>query len=1054
MRKFLSILLIFSLSAIVSCSRDEGMEDIAGVDVPYPVEGKPVTITFDVPMLEPATKSLGEGGELKSLHLAVFGGSGYLKEYVEAHPVSTTDYTYQTTDKDNNTISRTVPCYTYTVTLTLSDSPRTVHFLGNGPAILPFGYDNAVMPVQLSANGEMGYWQILSLPDGIKAKRNGDGDFIDKNGDVIPEGGTGYIADDETERKFQAIPLIRNWAKIVLTAEDDSNFTPVSMAVVNVPNRGSMAPYSAATGFITEYETRSFTWLDDEAKYPANLPIGTTFNDTIPPAGAFYGPVFGEKVAAASGGAVYLYERPAPSARIPASYVIIYGYYDNPIDQENAGYYFYKVDLMETRKDANNNWISRYYPVFRNFKYQIDVRKVMSAGHATPEAAASSAGSADVSADINTSHLTDISDGIGRLHVTPWISHTFTREYGEDNPVDILQAFFTQSANGDPDMVASSVKVELLPPEDGGAPILYNLSIDPPSVVYNTRGWRTIHFCSAAPGRTVRSQAIRVTATHEYGRLYRDILITIQPVQPMKVSCDQRRIPSVKGTGESVSIRIPDGLVESMFPLQFTIEAEALTLTPDNTVSNNNLPVVYGTSISENDGYAGKQAFQFVRTLTWEEYLSLTREEDEEEQIWRVFTCWFKTNCDESGTTVWVKNEYFDKVSDSFVNVHDKTFQNLHFTIPIPQERDVNIPLTFEMTEDPEGNYPEDYPVITITPQGLRLPLENGVTQGDDPGTYFYKPTSHVVNLTFISTTSYADEFSVELTAAEYKPGHVRTYQFTDIKFVDGHPFSTSTGGWQNNSWSNVAWGYVNSDPNKNVLLSYRDDPAQPNTPITVSQTNLTLYKSPSGPRSATGDQDYHEVEFRTTTKKSYADVEVTISSPGYVTQTIRTGRFSGNIRTMRVTSSNAFKKDNTYNFTQGHPTFTYAEDQGNIRVTFSEISSNPNGYVSLAAGGTYTIDIESLKTEQQLLYADLWFAYTSNVLYAPESITASVGTVTRYPGDNRQFVWSVPKGYTSGQLTITAPANREVRLSMMYVKSFNIATDGTGGFYENGVKL
>ena len=81
-----------------------------------------------------------------------------------------------------------------------------------------------------------------------------------------------------------------------------------------------------------------------------------------------------------------------------------------------------------------------------------------------------------------------------------------------------------------------------------------------------------------------------------------------------------------------------------MFPLDFTIEAEDMTLTPDNSKPNNNLPVISGKSISDHDGYAGKTAFQFRKTITWDEYIKLTPYVDSEESSWRVVNCYFKTN--------------------------------------------------------------------------------------------------------------------------------------------------------------------------------------------------------------------------------------------------------------------------------------------------------------------------------------------------------------------------------------------------------------------------
>ena len=100
-----------------------------------------------------------------------------------------------------------------------------------------------------------------------------------------------------------------------------------------------------------------------------------------------------------------------------------------------------------------------------------------------------------------------------------------------------------------------------------------------------------------------------------------------------------------------------------MFPLEFIIEAERLTLTPDNTVDGNNLPVLSGQSISENDAYKGKQTIQFVRTLSLEEYNGITAVDN-----FCTFSCYFMTNREESATTVWVANDFFYLGSVSFTN--------------------------------------------------------------------------------------------------------------------------------------------------------------------------------------------------------------------------------------------------------------------------------------------------------------------------------------------------------------------------------------------------
>lgn len=1021
-----------------------------------------------------ATRALGEGKEdLHSLRIAVMGGSGYLKEYVEAVPLGPPeDYTYPTTDKDGNPTVAHTKSYTYQVTLTLSDSKRTVHFIGNGPETLPFGYDTSILPIQKSANMEMGYWQKIFLPNGIKAKRNANGDFIDKNGEIIPEGGSGFVADDATEDYFHDIPLIRNWAKIVLDADDDSNFTPYSFAVVNVPVRGSIVPYSAATGFITDYHTLSFTDLEDMG-YPANLPYGVLFDSSIPSYDAFTGSPLGEGVASADGGAQYLYERPVPSESVPPTYVIMYGHYRNPDDLGHEGDYFYKVDLMDIWSEEIGGEIqlfSRYYPIYRNFKYQVKVRMVLAAGHATPEAAVNSVGSGDVSADITTRQLADISDGFGRLIVSPWMSHTFTREHGDANPaVTDLKVYFSCSPTGEADTRSGSVRVELLPPEDEGSDIIYDLSIDRTP---DADGWRSITFKNLGPGRTARSQTIRITGSHDFGRLYRDIVITVQPIQQMKVTCVKRKVSAYKGAPQEVAVSIPDGLVESMFPLKFIVEPEAMTLTPDTETENNNLPVLAGTSISENTPYAGKTAFHFQRSVSWEEYKSLTRTADDEGRLWRTFTCYFKSNCDESSTRVWVYNEFFDKESDAFVTAHDRRFVDVNFTAPVYEEANLLLPVEFTMTHDADDVYPDDFPVISIATAGLNIP--DDVLQSQYPNVvkdgnvYLYTPQSaddrHIV-LNFMTTTDQPDDISVNLTAERYSPEQLVPVRFPMATFVDGHPLKANAG-WSNNTWSNVAWGHVNRDGNKTVVFGYKDHPSKPNPTVTLRLTSglrdfdnasvTTVTHTPTGPRSVNGDQDYHEIEIRTL--QGTADATLTMLANGYVVKHVKAGRFIGNIRTMKA--NGAYSQST---FTVNNPTFTYAEDNGEITVTFSRITSKTSKVVRFNTGENledreYTMTITSNVAggnfgPQYLFWVDMFFEVSGNTVMAPEMFSPSVGTVTRYWGSNNQYVWAIPSigntgGYLTASLTFWAPAGHDVELGTLYVKAIKAS------LYEGGKVL
>lgn len=1023
-------LYILTAMALMSCSREMDLPD----EQPAPavdIEGMPVTITFSVagPPVDVSTKADGDGldsdsdGGLETLHLAVFGGSGYLKEYVQANPLdkAANYYSYsvekkvQKTNENNQKLyykyetdpdtgedsvsdeevtkeeldalhldpdypvlvmkmcERSVPVYTYTVTLALSNSPRTIHFLGNGPSTLPFGWDSDVIPVQLSQLRKYteegseeekslkakAYWQMRDFPDGITAKKESMGKAsyyvsphgyhygISKEEDALFFNDGGFQIEEDVEARFNMIPLIRNWAKVVLYSlpKRQSHFEAISLAVINVPSRGSLAPYSAATkGFVKGYEELGFDDLQ-KMKYPASLPAKTVFDNSVPAPSEFVPDPAnvnqfndGSRVARASTletlysetdtdeSAVYLYERPAPSDKIPPSYVIIYGkYYEDPNDPDDEGYpCYYKVDLMETvdvldsEGEATGVKESRYYPIFRNFKYQIWVSKILSKGHDTPQAAAVSAGSADVSADISTGHLSDISDGVGRLHLT-WMAKTYsnTEDFSETT-LDVLYS----DPSGNPHMGTTMaddyyVMIEPLPPSDGKGDLIKDLTLLPPSqgeTGTSSQGWRQIRFTvKKYEGKVARSQTIRVSGIHPSGRIYRDVIVSVLPKQPMKVTCSPVRVLAKKGESVDVSFKIPDGLLQSMFPLEFTIEADRMTLTPD---LSENMPVSYSTSVSLDDGFKNKQAFHFIRTLTWDEYSDYEKYPaamDEDERLWRTITCHFKTNCEDNYAKVWVANEFFildDNASASFENYELKEFRDLTFPGYIPRMADQPIGFTFNVTPNgTDGNGHSTYPEITISLSGLTIDPDQSPLELVSAGVYTYKPTASHVELTFYTRNDSGENIRVTLEAEDYYPQYLEPFHFNtwlpDGSYVPSWSYGLLEGLFTANVYSNVAYGRVESGlqyngnkKERNVILGYFDDPQKlyPAVELVLDGhlakvDNKSFPFPPSGPTYSDGYKNYHEVLLKTptSTTPSYDDITLSLKAPGYVTEEFTT---------------------------------------------------------------------------------------------------------------------------------------------------------------------
>ena len=974
MRKYLYILLSAALAAL-SCTREH--EELSR-DIPFP-EGEKVTVTFTVNDLDASasTKALGEESALESMYVAVFGSSGYLKEYVKADLVKSSEpYEYHYKDDHNNDKVAYVDQYTFSVSLTLSEGKRTVHLIGNGPSVLNFGYDTSVLPSLLSGAGTTAFWAMIELPNGIRAQKGEDGFYV-----------TPYLPDDETAHAFNnngdGIALIRNWSKIELSSSDGSNFTPISFAVVNAPSKGTIVPYDPATGFVKNYKDLSFADLQNLG-YSANLPAGSPFDSSVPTKDDFKQKRAAKGVADANGGAAYLYERPVPESSLPPSFVIIYGHYKNLEDTtQPEGDYFYKVDLMEH---------GNYYPVYRNFKYKVIVDKITAAGFDTPEGAVAAAGSANVSADVNTSHLLDISDGTRRLVVSPWLSKTFVRQLDHWEELSVL---FFNDANGDNPEInwdPAAVTYELLSPVGGRDNVITDVSIGAPSTEVGSEGWRMVSLSTIAPSRRVRSQTLRIKGTYEGESLYRDIVITVQPMQKMELSCRYPVINPRQGASQVLDISIPDGLAQSMFPLDFIVEPESKTLSQDNTISDSNLPVIVGQSISDSEGYSGKTTFQFVRTVSWSEYNSLPVHTDANWTQLRTFSCYFKTNCPESGTTIWVDNEYFDKDSIAFQN--PRSVYNLHFTTGIEQAEGASVGVHFELPSNVT-----EYPELRFGLTGL-VPANASGWAPVEEGLYSYTPSAMSVDLSFLTTTDNG-EVGLALFSEDdvYERQEITPYHFTDVGFVSGCNVLGMSG-----TWSNVVNGHCNQLGNKYFPFGYCEDPDARYVTVTLKNINAKDAKVsvPSGSNfhvTPTGKvDDYANSLYREFNIKSDAEsttpIRFLLSAEGYVEVPVEAGRFAGNTCIYDASTADKFKSG----FNVNNPTYKTGLWSREARFTFSKVSSvndsEPKGLV-LDPGDVYTLNVETITNGTWLRKiiieyrpAYVWYGATRDLM--PRSIQVS----------------------------------------------------------------
>ena len=705
MRRLLAYLI--AMFAFMACASQLENDFPGGMDPS--LEGKPVTITFSVPdvRLSSLTKGVdGEDGGINDapyldpdkLYLLVCGGTQSIKYIRKAEIVK---------DEEGNPVIETVPVdevkdypladgvssvtmYKFKVQLELTDSRRTVHILGNidENQLITGSYVYQLLPTLMSYEGRQAYWQKINMP-AIHP-------LLDSHGQPVMGENGSYLPSEEAAAALEHIPLIRNYAKIQVsdaTAEDDE-FELYSYAVIYFPRRGTVAPYRSNVNNVNDafnfnnigdsyrfsgYERCRFQDLDEDLQYLGYLTPSVTFDREIPTASMFEHPEN-------SGGRVikydknnteqgfYLYERSTPTDKLAPTFVIIRGKFG-----EDGEYYYYRLDLMET-KTVNYESVYEYYPIYRNFRYNIQLNRISSIGVSTPEAAANSSGAEDISADISMKHLSDISNGQTRLVVEPFMAKTYTGP-NEEGYYYIYARFYNDLNSSDPNVDWGAVSVSLEPLEDQSEDILI-LYDDVGNEVHSfypaaqsmggEPGFRVVRFNTKAAGSQSKTQKIKITGrnlyTHEEFPLYREVEITLQKKQNLSVTCAIPELPLQKEAAQVVNVTIPADLPESMFPLEFTMEAERPTLTPDNRVSGNNLPVHSGLSISDTEGYAGKTTIQYIRTLTEDEYKSLPVTDG-----MVTFSSYFKSNTSVSATTVWVANDYFIKGHASFDNVEGLT---------------------------------------------------------------------------------------------------------------------------------------------------------------------------------------------------------------------------------------------------------------------------------------------------------------------------------------------------------------------------------------------
>ena len=427
---------------------------------------------------------------------------------------------------------------------------------------------------------------------------------------------------------------------------------------------------------------------------------------------------------------LYVYERTIPSASRRATRLLIKA---ERVDQNGVseGDKFYALDIVNSEGVA--------IPLLRNQSYTVHLLNIEDGSGEDDITQASTATSASVTGDPNFQGLINISDGkssIGtsfteKFYVQPQLDSVMFRYI----PTNISDENYDANKEGNELVTVSigsyntetGIFTELTPAQASSQGVLcFNteggnyrvwISKDGDDVIQYVRSnnkwveatqdqidnhpeiekWGMIKFelsdsYAGADGyfSEERLMSIHVVGKYSDRELNRNVIIKTSPRQEMIVTCQQKFVAKSAGEEEVVRILIPAGLSRSVFPLDFTIEPDGYSLTPNG----DELPVSYGTSTVPG---VSTPAFYYVKSLTQEAYNALETIQ-RNGRTWKVVDCHFKTTVADNACRVYVNNRYFmdDSASDEFYNYLQRQFT--WDTVPTTVYRHGNT--TFEFTLD------------------------------------------------------------------------------------------------------------------------------------------------------------------------------------------------------------------------------------------------------------------------------------------------------------------------------------------------------------------
>lgn len=490
----------------------------------------------------------------------------------------------------------------FKVTVNKTDNPKVMHLMLTDKQLTSqFGSMASILLDLSTTDDNEAYWGTVEFPNGYNVKDDSGKDILNS--------------------KLTGVPLIRNFAKISVS-ENLTNFQLLGFEVINVPLSGTIAPLDLAT-----LKTPSLLTVDGskmkqykDIDYSGVIPGNASFGNTEAAARRWNN----SKVWTT--GSRYIYEHPYESTR--RSYLIIYGKYTAPNNAITTGYY--KIDIGDPTGDHG---MFKYYNIIRNISYNVTINSVEAPGMATVAEAIDRAPFNNISASTETSTMLNISDNHNMLVVND-TNHIII---DDDQKIDVYYRY-VKDLTGDKK-------------EDNSIPYAVNLEKGPvikdftESITYTDDynvNWKKITITCNNPDDVVKTQSFSIVDGNGLGRTINlvlrkpwkyprlkypdgsesDYYATIAPVKAdLYTTPVPQNISNKPGEHLTVFFDLPDGLPETMFPIEFQIEPKYQGIENDKV---GNLVVNTGPSLFD----PNIVAISYIKTLTYMEYLYKYTDDD------------------------------------------------------------------------------------------------------------------------------------------------------------------------------------------------------------------------------------------------------------------------------------------------------------------------------------------------------------------------------------------------------------------------------------------